>query len=246
MVRDRAFIFANPRICDVRPILASLLASILLTAACSDGGAGGSRDDFDAALRSAQEAIRSEATEWAGSAADVYFEQFQAGGKTSYGEAQVQLEPGTRALSDLICQQLKERDELTDPDRALDVERELPRVVVEATMTAIARRPALLYELGMTTWGQWPPFMFKDPAPPADAPVEGLPDSLGQHMKPEFVDEQGGLKIPGPGDPAYEDFRQWYLFDPESDNRLFERSSVTTGPIRQETTICLNDLLESR
>jgi hypothetical protein len=126
---------------------------------------------------------------------------------------------------------------------------QVDRMVVENMMSAIARRPQAMYDLGMTTWGSWPPFMLKEPTPPPDMPVlppldpnlpsAGLPDSLRSHLKPEFLDQRGGVKVPLPGSENYDDFQQWYLFDPEADNRLYERAMVLTETARNDMNGCM-------
>lgn len=109
-------------------------------------------------------------------------------------------------------------------------------IVLENMMGAMARQPGLMVNLGLTSWGKWPPFMLADPPPPLDLPVD--PANLSQFVKPEYLDPAGGVRLPVPGSPDYGSFQDWY-FDPSLDNPLLERSMFITSEVRNSMNGCM-------
>jgi hypothetical protein len=123
-----------------------------------------------------------------------------------------------------------------DTDTTMTV---VDHMVTENMMGAIARRPQLMCDIGMKTWGKWPPFMLKDPAPAPDAPAGPFPDCLGTFIKPEFLDGSGGVRLPAPGSASYKSFQQWYMFSPSHDNDLYKRALVLTAEVRHDMNGCM-------
>lgn len=218
------------------------LPLVLSTWGCSDGGNGGG--GYGEALQAVEEATRPRAAQWADSVADEFLTQLEATGSAGdYSSVLQKVEPETTKLNEFICDQINEnkdvgRDEPTAT--APDAEAAISPVVDEAVMTAIARHFKALKAIGMNAWGQYPPFVLKEPAPSADTPVPDTPEGFREYVKPEFVDEAGGLKLPSPGSPSYQEFQLWYGFNLQ--NKLLIEASAVTGPVRGATKDCLADL----
>jgi hypothetical protein len=78
--------------------------------------------------------------------------------------------------------------------------------------------------------------MLKDPPPPADAAID--PNSISAFIRPEYLDHAGGVRLPVPGSPHYEDFQRWYL-DPSLDNPLLEQATFITAEARNSMNGCM-------
>jgi hypothetical protein len=99
-------------------------------------------------------------------------------------------------------------------------------MISEGAMAVLARQPARLPEIDVTTWGRWPSFMLTGERPPQDSTFTGSQDDLA-HFKPEYLDGVGGLRFPMPGSPDHETFQDWYL-GAFADNRLYEIALYVT------------------
>ncbi|MGH9198890.1 MAG: hypothetical protein ACRD1T_24585 [Acidimicrobiia bacterium] len=110
-------------------------------------------------------------------------------------------------------------------------------------MVELARHLELLRSIGMTTWGQYPPFVLKEPAPASDNPIPETPEGFREQVKPEFVDEAGGLRLPSVDDPGYNDFQAWYSADLQ--NKLRAEATAVSDPVREATQDYLAELSNS-
>lgn len=130
----------------------------------------------------------------------------------------------------------------TTKKAAVDTMTQVDCMVTENMMSAIARRPQLMYDIGMKTWDDWPPFLLSDPKPAPGTPVGTMPDAVNTHLRPEFLDGQGGVKLPVPGSRGYDEFQQWYLFDKDRVNPLYSEALVMTDSVRLTMNGCMEKI----
>lgn len=234
--------FSNPGPpSSCRSLLVSFLTGLVVfLAGCSGGGGGTDAPrEIDAAVLAVEQAIHTDAEKWASEVASTFAAQVAASGNVDDTALNRDLNRETATLSAALCEAVNDQaDDLALDDSGADSEAALLRSIEEALMVELGSHPEVLVAIGMTTWGAWPPFMLKEPKPAPDMAVEGLPASLHQYVKPEFLTDAPALKIPVRGDSSYEDFQQWYMFDQSRDNALFEQASFTTTEIRQKLRDC--------
>ncbi len=222
------------------PLLVAFAIFFATFAGCSDSGnadSKGNGNDSSSTDASAMAEIDPPLDEWATSATAEYGKQVEAGGQPDFNAVARAIAPATQALTAALCESFRNDDAFTDSGKASELEKQVAFAADEALARALAHKPRLLVALGMTTWGQWPPFALKDPAPAPDMPVGDLSQGLSQFLKPEFIGEDGGLSIPSKGAPGYQEFQAWF-YDPALDNPLLEQTTVTTQSFNGWTDTC--------
>jgi hypothetical protein len=211
------------------------------------GDSGSSDDDYAAAIDAVRAAVATEADTWASGLAAQYRAQAAATGTIDNTAILREIVGPTAKLGDAACLAMKAHKDVAKDratDRYADAEAAISPVIEEAAMRAIARDPATLKAIGMTQWGLYPPFILKEPTPAADPAVEPTAASLAERIKPEYLAQEGGLKLPGPSDRGYQDFQQWYSQDLK--NKLAAEALVSTAPITDEIRGCLSGLQGSK
>lgn len=187
-----------------------------------------------------------EAGRWASGLAEKYRTQVAATGAIDIAAILRDFAPETQNLGQATCAAMKDNKVIAE-DKATsqfaNAERAISPVIEEAAIGALAREPSILKAVGMTQWGSYPPFMFTDPPPAADAPVDPAANSLAEHIKPEFIAQEGGLRVPTPSDASYSDFQQWYSLDLQ--NKLAAEASASSEPVRRAIRDCLAELQDS-
>ena len=211
----------------------ALMLALVAIGACSDSkgddaktDGGVSESGSDSAIKELEPTI----SEWANTAVEGYAKQVAAGSALDYAPVAQEIKPASSKLSKAICDELKG---VKDSEALRD---SILLSADEAFAREFAKKPELLIATGMSTWGLWPPFALKDPAPAPTAPVDGT-QALPQVIKPDFLTSGGGLIIPKTGDSSYEDFRTWF-YDPSLDNKLLERAMVTSVEVRNSAESC--------
>lgn len=225
-------LFALTRRPNVRSRGLAAICLIFLYA-CSGGDDDANRGPTD--FTSVEERIRQGAQPWVAAISEAYEAQVSSAAELSPVDAARSIDSETTALADLICQAIEPLDE---GDERGEQGSTLSTTMDELAMAGVAARPNVLQELGMTTWGTWPPFMLKEPPPEHDVVVGPFPGALEEHIKAEFLNGDKGLIFPNPGTESYGAFQDWYQFDPEKDNRLFEIGSRTAEPLRKRVSDC--------
>ena len=213
-----------------------VLTAGLVLGSCS--GSGGDKANTEgnvsnSSATSGSAGVQQTIEEWASAAAEMYSKQVEAGQSLDHLPVVQQLAPTTKRLVTAICGQLKDE---SDADKRSETQKAITFSVDEALARAVAQKPNLLIAAGMAVWGKYPPFILKDPAPPADAAVANA-QALSEQIKPEFVAQSGGIILPKQGDASYEEFRRWF-YDPSLDNPLLERATVTSQEVRSSTDPC--------
>jgi hypothetical protein len=129
--------------------------------------------------------------------------------------------------------------------RTEKIEDTLTKMVQENMMNALARRPGFLRKARMPL----PDFMFQQPFDPRlhpDVPFpEGYPETF---LRPEFLqtlDGQPAVKLPAPGDPGYNRFRD-EIRDGQSDfqSRLYNMANGAADKASTEMKLCLAKALK--
>jgi hypothetical protein len=91
---------------------------------------------------------------------------------------------------------------------------------------------------GLDQWGKWPPSFLTDPAADAAAPVQVSQDELAKHVKAEYLTGSGELKVPGPEDPSFHAFEQWYLFEPTGTGTVLRYARSTSVDVSKAFSEC--------
>lgn len=217
----------------IRHVLTAVICSALISCSgASDNDAGGGLDSSVAKLNVE---VTPKAADWATAAAAGYLAQVQSGGQLNFLALQQELAPQTQSLTDLICSRLKDDKALSKDENADEAQLAAGRVVDEAVARALASDPRLLIKAGLTTTGSLPPFMVKDPAPPAETALD--PAALQSVIKPEFLDSKGGLRLPTAQESMYAEFQRWF-YEPSLDNKLLEQSTATGTQVRTAISAC--------
>ncbi|MGH9194879.1 MAG: hypothetical protein ACRD1T_03960 [Acidimicrobiia bacterium] len=216
------------------------ILSVAFAAGCSGSGSADNETEADGSSSTDTSALPNldePLDEWAASAAAVYRTQVESGSEPDHTAVVREIAAATQNLTKSLCESFRDNDALSDPDKASDLEKQVTFAADEALARAIARTPRLLTAIGMDTWGQWPQFVLKEPAPAVDTPVEDLSQGISEFVKAEFIDEDGGLVIPSKRSPDYEAFQSWF-YHPSLDNPLLEQTTVTTSSFNGWTSTC--------
>jgi hypothetical protein len=221
-----------------------VICGLMLFTACSGKGSSGG-GGYVKQSGEISAAFRPKATEVARGEAAELLKQLDTTGKRNPGAVQSALSDRIAELGNFVCSEVKDHSAVKKGN-VEDAVRDFDAVLTEQSMVEFARYPRLLTDLGFTTWGKWPPFALKQPAPPADSSVGDLATSVPEVVKPEFISSEGGLKLPSAGDPTYEEFKQWYAFGSGEDNGLFEAASALGEPFRQGIRSCFGGLQTSK
>jgi hypothetical protein len=219
---------------------AALLVLCGGSVACSKGSGNGS-DSYSKAVGALAVQISGPSQSWAEAAKAVYEGQVGAGGSVDAVPAGKSLAVKSGELGQRICDAVAKSSRLKKPgknDETTELTVAIQNSVIDAFSSVNATSPKLLVAFGMTTWGKWPPSMLKDAKVDADLPVAATPEELAKHVRPEFLDGQATLKIPAPSDPAFHDFRQWYLFDSNGRATLRNIAYSTAGDVFKKTSDC--------
>lgn len=216
-------------------VVVTLSAAVSLSA-CSKGGSS-SEGGYATELAEISSALRPKATQLAQLEVEQLMKQLDSTGKRDNNAVRSALSGPTADLDNFICAEVKKHSDVKKGDVEKAV-RDLDAVLTEQTMVEMGRQPRLLQDFGFTTWGKWPQFVLKSPAPPADASVGDLATTVPQVVKAEFIAPEGGLKLPSAGESGYEAFKQWYAFESGDDNGLFEAASSLGEPVRQSIRSC--------
>jgi hypothetical protein len=223
---------------SVSGVLLGLFVAILIAfvaSGCSSDGDNSDGGGLDSAITKLNGDVSPKAADWASAVAAGYLAQAQSGGQLNFLALQQQLAPQTQSLTNFICSRLKDDKAFSKDENTDAAQLAAGRVVDEAVARALAGDPQLLIKAGLTRAGNLPPFMLKDPAPPAETALD--PAALQSVIKPEFLDSNGGLRLPTAQDSMYAEFQRW-LYEPSLDNKLLEQSTATGTQARTAINAC--------